>query len=120
VKSRSIITAEADQMLDQWASRSMQVCFAVRFGGLAWHAGWIGPIRSEQSSRWIQTAEQTTNVVCTDLYEEIILLEDEDLLGIRFRSPKGFTAGNFEVNLFVVKRGDIAKQFEALLKKIFS
>ena len=57
-------------------------------------------------------------MVCTDLYEEIVLMEDEDLLGIRFRSPKGFTGG-VEVSLFIIKRGDIVKESEALLKKIF-
>ena len=118
MECRSIIAEEADQLLEQWASQSLQVCFAVCFGGIAWHARWLGPIRGGQSGRWNQTAEQTTNVVCTDLYEEIVLMEDEDLLGIRFRSPKGFTGG-VEVSLFIIKRGDIVKESEALLKKIF-
>jgi hypothetical protein len=117
--SRSITAEEADALLEKWATQSLQVCFGVRFDCLAWHASWLGPIYGGQSGRWIQTAEQTTNVVCTDLYEEIVLLEGEELLGIRFRNPKGFAAANFEVILFIVTRGDILKESEAMLKKIF-
>ena len=117
--SRSITPKEADALLEKWANQALQVCFGVCFGGLAWHASWVGPIRGGQSGRWIQIAEQMTNVVCTDLYEEIVLMEDEELLGIRFRNPKGFAAANFEVILFIVTRGDILKESEATLKKVF-
>jgi hypothetical protein len=119
MKSRPITAKEADELLGKWARESRHVCFAVSFAGQAWHAHWFGPICSAESGRWVQTAEQMTNIVCTDLYDEIALMEDEDLTCIQFRSPKGFTAANFEVNLFIVKRGDITKQSEALFKKMF-
>jgi hypothetical protein len=119
MESRTITAKEADELLGKWASESRQVCFAVSLGSQGWHIPWFGPVRSAEPGRWIQTAEQTTNMVCTDLYDQIVLMEDEDLTAIQFKSPKGFTAANFEVNLFIVKRGDITKQSEALLKKMF-
>jgi hypothetical protein len=118
MKSRPITAKEADELLGKWAKESRHVCFAVSLGTEGWHLPWFGTVRSAEPGRWIQTAEQTTNTVCTDLYDEIYLMEDEDLTGIQFKSPKGFTAANFEVSLFIVKRGDITKQSEALLKKM--
>ena len=118
MKSRPITAKEADELLGKWAKESRHVCFAVSLGTEGWHLPWFGTVRSAEPGRWIQTAEQTTNTVCTDLYDEIYLMEDEDLTGIQFKSPKGFTAANFEVSLFIDKRGDITKQSEALLKKM--
>ena len=118
MESRDITAKEADDLIGKWASQSLRVCFAVCFGDLAWNSKWIGPIHSGQSARWIQTADQTTNVLRTDLYQEIILVEDEDLLGIRFRNPTGFTAANFEVNLFIHKLGDIDNEAESLLARM--
>jgi hypothetical protein len=119
MKSRSITAKEADEVLEKWASQSLQVCFAVCFGRLAWHVHWLGPIRTGQSGRWTQTTAQTTNVVSSDLYDEIVLMEDEDLIGIRFRNSRGLTAADFEVDLFVAKRGDVVRQAETMLKKMF-
>ena len=101
--SRYITAKEADDLIEKWASQSLRVCFAVCFGDLAWHAHWVGPMHSGQSGRWIQSVDHTTNVLCTDLYQEVILVEDDELLGIRFRNPKGFMTASFEVNLFIDK-----------------
>jgi hypothetical protein len=114
-----ITSKQADEIIEKWANQSLQACFAVCFGGQAWYARWLGPIRKGQSGRWIQTTKHTTNTICTALYEEIVLVEDEEFLGIRFRNPKSFTASDFEVSLCVWKQGNIAKVSEALLRKIF-
>src|SRR5580692_5059768 len=116
--SRYITAKEANDIIETWANQSLQVCFAVSFGDLAWHAHWVGPIRAGQSGRWIQTVEHTTNVLGTDLYQEVILVEDDELLGIRFRNPKGFMTANFEVNLFIDKVGDIDKESASLLNRM--
>lgn len=117
MESRYITAKEADDLIGKWASQSLRVCFAICFGDLTWHSKWVGPIHGE-SGRWIQTVDQTTNVLRTDQYQEIILMEDEDLLGIRFRIPKGFTAANFEVNLFIHELGDIDNESESLLTRM--
>jgi len=75
-------------------------------------------MQAGQLGRWIQAVDHTTNVLSTDLYREIILVEDNQLLGIRFRHPKGFTTANFEVNLFIDKLGDIGKESASLLNKL--
>lgn len=41
-------------------------------------------------------------MLCADQYKEILLTEDEDLLGIRFRQPIGVTS-SFEIDLFIDK-----------------
>ncbi len=112
--SRFITAKEADEVIESWARQSRRVCF----GDLAWHAHWVGPIHAGQSGRWIQAVDHTTNVLSTDHYREIILVEDYELLGIRFRKPKGFATENFEVNLFIDKLGDINKESASLLNKI--
>jgi hypothetical protein len=118
--SRFITAKEADGLIEGWARQSQRVCFAVCFGDLAWHVQWVGPIHAGQSGRWIQVVDHTTNVLSTDMYGEIILVEDNQLLGIRFRHPKGFTTANFEVNLFVDKLGEIDKEWASLLNKIIN
>jgi hypothetical protein len=118
--SRFITAKEADDLIEIWARQSHRVCFAVCFGDLAWHAHWVGPMQAGESGRWIQVVDHTTNVLNTDLYGEIIQVEDNQLLGIRFRQPKGFTTGNFEVNLFVDKSGEIDKKSASLLNKIIT
>ena len=45
---------------------------------------------------------QTTNMVSTDQYKEILLTEDDEIVGLRFRRPDG-GAPSFEVNLFIHK-----------------
>ncbi len=116
--SRFITAKEADDLIGSWARQSQRVCFAVCFGDLAWRAHWVGPIHGGQSGRWIQALDHATNVLSTDHYREIILVEDNKLLGIRFRNPKGFVTANFEVNIFVDKLGDIDKESASLLNKI--
>jgi hypothetical protein len=116
--SRFVTAKEADEVIEILARQSQRVCFAVCFGDLAWHAHWVGPIQSGQSGRWIQAVDHTTNVLSTDHYREIILMEDYELLGIRFRKPKGFATANFEVNLFIDKLGDINKESASLLNKL--
>ena len=116
--SRFITAKEADGLIDGWARESQRVCFAVCFGDLAWHAHWVGTMQAGHSGQWIQAVDHTTNVLSTDLYREIILVEDNELLGIRFRNPKGFLTANFEVDLFVCKLGDIDKESASLLNKI--
>jgi hypothetical protein len=113
-----ITAEEADQVIETWAKQSLRICFAVCFGDLAWHTRWIGPIHGGDLGRWVQTVEGTTNVLCTDQYEEIILIDDEDLLGIRFRIPKGFATANFEVMVFIHKPGDIDSVSASLLNRM--
>ena len=116
--SRYITAKEADDLIEKWASKSLRVCFAVCFGDLAWHAHWVGTMHAGQSGGWIQTVNHTTNVLGTDLYQEVILVEDDELIGIRFRNPKGFMTASFEVNLFIDKQGDIDKESATLLNKM--
>ena len=74
--SRFITAKEADGVIESWVRQSQQVCFAVCFGDLAWHAHSVGPMQAGQLGRWIQAVDHTTNVLSTDLYREIILVED--------------------------------------------
>ncbi len=60
----------------------------------------------------------TTNMLSTDQYKEIILTEDEELLGIRFTQPNGFTATGFEVDLFVDKHDGLDAEFAPLINRI--
>src|ERR1700730_7316047 len=114
-----IITAkDADEIIEKWASQSRRVCFAACFGDLAWHVRWVGPMSGGESGRWIQGVDATTNVLFTDQYDEIILTEDEELVGIRFRHPKGFTTAGFEINIFIDKQGDIDRESESLLDRM--
>jgi hypothetical protein len=120
MESKSITAEEADEIFEKWARQSLQVCFAVRFGGVGGYTRWLGPIHNGQSGRWTPRAEKETNVLCTTLYKEIDLVEDEEFLGIRFRNPIGVTTGNLQVALFIGKRGDFVRKSEALLRKIFT
>jgi hypothetical protein len=116
--SRFITAKEADEVIETWAKQSLRICFAVCFGDLAWHTRWVGPIHGGNSGRWVQTVDNTTNVLCTDQYEEIILIDDADLLGIRFRKPKGFATASFEIMVFIHKPGDIDNLSATLLKRM--
>ena len=50
------------------------------------------------SRRW-----HTTNVLSTREFEEILLTEDDELLGMHFRLTKGSADSGFELNLFIEK-----------------
>ena len=108
----------ACDVLEKWASESLPVCFAVSMGNLAWHAHWVGSIRNALDGRWVLTANGTTNVVCPYEFKEIILIEDPELLGMRFRSPNGSLDSDFEVNLFVAKAGRLDGDAQALMEKM--
>jgi hypothetical protein len=113
------ITAhEADEILEKWACESLPVCFAVGRGNLAWHAHWVGNIHYAPEGRRVLTVDHTTNVVCTHEFDEIILTEDEDLLGMRFRHPKGAADSDLEVNLFIAKAGGLDGESIPLLQKL--
>ena len=101
-----ITAKEADEILENWASESVPVCFAVCKGNL-WHAHWVGKIRSARSGRWVLTAGNTTNMVCSHEFGEIVLTEDEEIVGLRFRDIKGSAGSEFEVNLFIAKAGGL-------------
>jgi hypothetical protein len=116
--SSHITAKQADEILEKWASESLPVCFAVCIGNLAWHAHWVGRIRNAHGGRWVLTAGHTTNVLCTHEFEEIILTEDEDLLGIRFRHVKGLTDSGFEVNLFIAKVGGLDVESIPLVQRM--
>ena len=96
---------------------SSRVCFAVCMGELAWNAHWVGAIRNARPGRWVRVAGQTANMLSTDQYKEIILIEDEELLGLRFRQPDGAIAG-FEVNLFVDKNDGLDASSLPLISRI--
>jgi hypothetical protein len=115
---RFITAKEADDVIETWAKQSLRICFAVCFGDLAWHTRWVGPIHGGDAGRWVQTVDDTTNVLCTDQYEEIILVDDVDLLGLRFRNPKGFATANFEVMVFTHKSGNIDNLSASLLNRM--
>jgi hypothetical protein len=116
--SHHITAHEADEILEKWASESLPVCFAVGRGNLAWHAHWVGNIQNAGEGRWVLTVDHTTNVVCTSEFKEIILTEDEDLLGMRFRHPKGFAHSDLEVNLFIAKAGGLDGESMPLMQKL--
>jgi len=101
-------------------SESLPVCLAVSLGNLAWHAHWVGKIRNAREGRWVLTAGHTTNMVCTQEFSEIILTEDEELLGMRFLHPKGLSDSNFEVDLFIAKacglEGESRPLFERMIQ----
>jgi hypothetical protein len=116
--SHRITAHEADEILQKWASESLPVCFAVGRGNLAWHAHWVGNIQNAGEGRWVLTVDHTTNVVCTSEFKEIILTEDEDLLGMRFLHPKGFAHSDLEVNLFIAKAGGLDGESMPLMQKL--
>jgi hypothetical protein len=57
-------------------------------------------------------------MLSTDQFKEIILTEDEDVLGIRFRQPNAITEPVFEGDLFVDKRGSLGEEFIRLINRI--
>jgi hypothetical protein len=114
----SYITAkEADEILESWARQSLPVCFAVCKGNL-WYAHWVGKIRNAQGGRWVLTAGHTTNMVSTYEFNEIILIEDEELLGVRFRDTEGSVKSKFEVNLFIAKAGGLDDESLPLVQRM--
>lgn len=114
-----LITAKAaDEILEQWASKAVPVCFAVCIGNLAWHAHWVGKLRNAQEGRWIVSVAGVTNVVCTNEFSEIILTEDEELRGVRFRGVKSSADPNFEIDLFIAKTGDLDGDSLPLMRKM--
>jgi hypothetical protein len=106
MESKFITAKEADEVLQQWESLSLPVCFAVCMGKLAWHAHWVGTIRNARLGQWVLVADHTTNILSTDQYKEIILIEDEELVGLRFRHANG-SIPEFEVSLFIEKNHDL-------------
>jgi hypothetical protein len=100
--TKSITAKEADEVLQSWANQSLRVCFAVCVGDIAWHAHWVGTIRDAPLGRWIHVTDHITNILCADQYKEILLTEDEDLLGLRFRQAVGVTS-SFEIDVFIDK-----------------
>ena len=114
-----LITAKAaDEILEQWAREALPVCFAVCIGNLAWHAHWVGKLRNAQQGRWVVCVAGVTNVVCTNEFREIILTEDEELRGMRFRGVKCSADPNFEIDLFIAKTGDLDGESLPLMRKM--
>jgi hypothetical protein len=116
--SDTITAKGADEILEKWASEGLPVCFAVCVGNLAWHAHWVGKLRNAREGRWIVSVSGVTNVVCTSEFSEIILTEDEELRGLRFRGVKNSADPNFEVDLFIGKRGDLDGESLPLMQKM--
>jgi hypothetical protein len=56
--------------------------------------------------------------VCIHEFKEIILTEDEDLLGMRFRHPRGFADSDLEVNLFIAKAGGLDGEAMPLMQRL--
>jgi len=82
-------------------------------GELAWNAHWVGILRNARPGRWVVVGGQTTNLLSTDQYKEIILVE---LVGLRFRQPDGTIPG-FEVNLFIDKNDGLDEHSLLLISK---
>jgi hypothetical protein len=117
MNSKDITAKEADELLEHWESLSLRVCFAVCIGELAWHAHWVGTIRNASVGRWVLVSGQTTNMLSTAQYKEIVLTEDDELLGLRFRQPEGGAPG-FEVNLFIDKHDGFDQDVLPMISRI--
>jgi hypothetical protein len=117
VESKHITAKEADEILQQWESLSLRVCFAVCMGELTWHAHWVGTIRNAHLGRWVLVDGHTTNMLSTDQYKEIILIEDDELVGLRFRQPDGVLPG-FELDLFIDKNDGLDGDALPLISRI--
>jgi hypothetical protein len=117
MESKLLAAKEADEVLQQWESLSLPVCFAVCMGELAWHAHWVGTIRNVRLGQWVLVADRTTNILSTNQYKEIILIEDGELVGLRFRHPNGAIPG-FEVSLFIDKNHDLDEGTLPLISRI--
>jgi hypothetical protein len=117
MNSKEITAKEADELLEHWESLSLRVCFAVCIGELAWHAHWVGTIRNASVGRWVLVSGQTTNMLSTAQYKEIVLTEDDELLGLRFRQPEGGAPG-FEVNLFIDKHDGFDQDVLLMISRI--
>ena len=102
VESKPVTAEEADEILGQWAHLSLRVCFAVGIGEIAWKAHSVGTLRNLRLGRWVHIAGQHTNMFSTDQYEEIVLTEDNELIGLRFRLANDAMPG-FEIDLFIDK-----------------
>jgi hypothetical protein len=77
----------------------------------------VGFIRNAHPDRWVLVGGQTANILSTDQYKEIILLEDEELIGLRFRQPDGAIPG-IEVNLFIDKNDGVDESSLSLISRI--
>jgi hypothetical protein len=115
--SKNITAREANEILQGWERLSLEVCFAVCLGELAWHAQWVGPIHNKRPNEWVLVAGQTTNMLSTDQYKQITLAEDDGLVGLRFREVQGAMAG-FEVDLFIDKNDRLEEESLPLLSRI--
>jgi hypothetical protein len=116
--TKTITATEALDYMQTWIDQSQRVCFAVCVGDVAWHAFWIGTLHEAGLGRWVIVSDHMTNMVRPDQYGEIILTEDRELLGIRFRKPRAFSARGFEVDLFIDKHNGFDEAFVALVNKM--
>lgn len=117
MESRFINAQAADELLQEWENLALRVCFALCMGELAWHVHWVGTIRNAGPGRWVFVSGQTTNTVSTNQYKQILLMEDDELVGLRLRPPDGGAAG-FEVNLFIDKNDGLDEDVLPLISKI--
>jgi hypothetical protein len=65
----------------------------------------------QQDGKW------TTNMVSTHDFGEIVLTEDEDIVGLCFRDTKDADSG-FEVNLFIAKAGGLDVELIPLVQRM--
>lgn len=115
--SGSITAKEAGKTRENWARESVLVCIVVCKGNL-WRAHRVGKIRNRHSDRWVLTAGLTTNMVSTHELGEIVLTEDEEIVGLRFRDAKSSVASEFEVNLFIAKSGGLDSEPPSLVQRM--
>jgi hypothetical protein len=117
METRVITPQKADEILREWARRSLKICFAVVVGELAWHSQCVGVLHSGGRGRWIVASGQITNTLSTDQYQEITLTEDDELLGIRFARAVDVLVG-FEVDLFIDKHDGLPQDLVPLIGRI--
>ena len=74
--------------------------------------------RSEMPAKAVASSPRVTSMVCTHEFREIILTEDEELLGMRFLRPKGLSDSNFKVDLFIAKAGGLEGESIPLVERM--
>jgi hypothetical protein len=106
METKLITAQEADDIIAEWDKAGVTVCFSADYGNIAFMTQHLGKVRTTaRPGIQLHAAGSTTSIVNTSRYREIILAEDEETLGIRFKKPEGIENFEMEILVFISKSG---------------
>jgi hypothetical protein len=111
METKLITPQEADDIIAGWDKAGVTVGL-VDYRNAAFMAQHLGKIRTTaRPGVHLHTAGSTTSFVNISRWREIVLAEDEEILGIRFRKPEGAQNLEMEIAVFISKSGELDKGY---------